>query len=69
MKPIERAGYIDFWILLQQNSSGMFNQVTTSPTTYGNGFYVTEKDAQHAQTIELLKGNKTQVYHLEWPLT
>ena len=46
----------------------MFNQVTTSPTTYGNGFYVTEKDAQHAQTIELLKGNKVEVYHLEWPI-
>lgn len=68
MKPVERGGYVDIWILIQQTSDGKFMQSTGQINNLGNGFFANEKDAQHQQTMDLLKGNKTQVFHLEWPL-
>jgi len=68
MKPVERSGFIDTWILVQQNSDGRFSQFTGIGGTYGPGFYESEKEAQKQQTVELLKNNKVQVYHIEWPI-
>lgn len=68
MKPVERSGFVDFWILIQQGATGMFNLITTNSSAFGTGIYATERDAQHAQTIELLKGNRVEVFHIEWPI-
>ena len=68
MKPVERAGYLDLYILVQQNTSGTFNQITLSPQALGAGFFQDLLHAQHAQTIELLKNNRVEIFHLEWPI-
>jgi hypothetical protein len=68
MKPIERSGHIDMWILVQQGTTGTFNLQTLATSEYGLGFCKTLEQAQHHQTMELLKGNKVEVFHLEWPL-
>jgi len=68
MKPVERSGYIDVWIIVQQGVDGKFLQQTTHMGALGSGFFATLKDAQHEQTIQLLKGNKVQIFHLEFPL-
>jgi hypothetical protein len=70
MKPVERSGYIDIWILIQQSADGKFYYNTTSTTIspFGTGFFTSERDAQHQQTIELLKGTKCEVFHLEFPI-
>lgn len=68
MKPIEREGYIDIWILIQQNTNANFTLNLAHSSELGVGFHSSLKSAQHAQTMELLKGNKTEVFHLEWPI-
>lgn len=68
MKPVERSGFVDLYILVQQNSTGTFNQITSSTQPLGNGFYDNLVSAQHAQTIELIKNNRVEIFHLEWPL-
>lgn len=68
MKPVERSGHVDLYILVQQNSTGQFNQITTSSQPLGLGFYQDLLQAQHAQTIELIKNNRVEIFHLEWPL-
>lgn len=70
MKPVERTGYIDVWVLIQQTTDGKFyfNSSPTSVSPYGGGFFTSERDAQHQQTLELLKGNKCEVFHLEYPI-
>lgn len=68
MKPVERQGYIDMWILLSQDTQGKFFMMTTPIQDLGNGIFASQQAAQHQQTMELLKGNKCQVYHIEWPL-
>jgi hypothetical protein len=67
MKPVERTGYIDCWIIVKQGSTGQlyFDQAVTP---LGNGFYKTLTEAQHQQTINLLKNEKTEIFHIEWPL-
>jgi len=67
-KPVERRGYIDAWILIQLNSTGNLHVLNTNSSSLGSGFYLTEREAQQAQTIELLKNNRVQVFHIEWPL-
>lgn len=70
MKPVERTGYIDVWVLIQQTTDGkfFFNAAALTTSPYGSGFFTKEADAQHQQTLELMKGNKCQVFHLEYPL-
>lgn len=70
MKPVERTGYIDLWIIIQLTADGKFYVNAAAPTasTFGSGFYVTERDAQHQQTVELMKGNKCEIFHLEYPI-
>lgn len=71
MKPVERSGYLDVWILIQQSADGKFYFNTVASGTispYGNGFHTSERDAQHQQTLEMLKGNKCEVFHLEFPI-
>lgn len=68
MKPVERSGHVDFWILIQQNNTGTFSQFTGGTSEFGPGYYKTLEQAQHHQTMERLKGNSLQVYHIEWPL-
>ena len=68
MKPVERAGHIDLWILIQQGTSGTFNFQAIASSEYGLGFCKTLEQAQHQQTMELLKGNRVEVFHLEWPI-
>ena len=67
-KPIERNGYIDMWVCIKQGTDGRFFLDTTQPTVFGNGFFMTELDAQHHQTICLLKNERVQVFKLEYPL-
>lgn len=68
MKPVERSGYVDFWILMAQSSTGQFVMLTTQIKELGAGIFTSEKEAQHQQTVERLKGNNCEVFHLEWPL-
>ena len=68
MKPVERKGHVDMWILIQQTSDGKFFMMTSPSKDLGAGVFSTEREAQHQQTMELLKGNACQVFHLEWPL-
>lgn len=67
-KPVERSGYIDAWILIQLNVTGNLQMLSSHTSSLGLGFYLTEREAQQAQTIELLKNNRVQVFHIEWPL-
>lgn len=68
MKPVEREGYVGVWVLMEQSSDGKFFIVAHPTTDFGPGFHKSEKDAQHYQTMEMLKGHICNVYHLEWPL-
>lgn len=68
MKPVERNGFIDVWICVKQNSDGKFFVDTTMSTEFGSGMFKTERDAQHHQTLCLLKNEKVNVYKIEWPL-
>ena len=71
MKPVKRSGYVDLWIIVQQANTGTFILTMPSATTnwsLGVGFYATLEQAQHAQTLELLKNNKVEIFHLEWPI-
>jgi hypothetical protein len=67
-KPVERTGYVDVWICLKQMSDGKFYLDTTQITEFGSGFFKTELDALHYQTICLLKNERVNVFKLEWPL-
>lgn len=68
MKPVERSGFVDVWVLMEQTSDGKFFMVNTPITDFGAGFHKSEQDAQYHQTMEMLKGKICQVYHIEWPL-
>lgn len=68
MKPVERSGYIDMWILVQQSSTGTFSHFVGGSSEFGAGYFKTQDQAQHHQTMERLKGNRVEVYHIEWPL-
>lgn len=68
MKPVERSGYLDLWILIQQGTTGTFSFQMNASSEYGAGFCKTLEQAQHQQTMELLKGNRVEIFHLEWPI-
>lgn len=68
MKPVERDGYINLWICIKQLSDGKFMLDSTITSEFGSGYFKTELDAQHHQTICLLRNEKVNVYKIEWPL-
>ena len=68
MKPVERNGYIEVWIVVKLMNTGQFYMDTTHISEFGSGYFTTELAAQHHQTILTLKGERCQVYKLEWPL-
>jgi hypothetical protein len=71
MKPVERSSYHNLYVLVQQSSTGSFSLVGTGATVngliLGTGVYLTMSDAQNEQTVQLLKGNHVEVFHLEYP--
>jgi hypothetical protein len=68
MKPVERAGHINLWIVLKQQVDGKFYLDTSVSTEFGMGMFKTELEAQHQQTMALLRNERVQVFHLEYPL-
>jgi hypothetical protein len=68
MKPVERDGFISVWICVKQGTDGRFFLDTTVSSEFGSGMFKSEQDAQHHQTICLLKNEKVQVFKLDWPL-
>lgn len=68
MKPVEREGHIDAWICVKQASTGQLYFDGTITGALGTGIFSSLKDAQHHQTIALLKNEKMEIFHLEWPL-
>ncbi len=68
MKPEAIKEHIDLWILIQRTPTGQFQLFSQTMSPIGPGFYLEQKEAEHIQTIELLKGNKTQLFHLEYPI-
>lgn len=71
MKPVDRPPHHDLYILLQQSSTGSFTLVgpgsTANGLILGTGVYLNMNDAQNEQTVQLLKGNHVEVFHLEYP--
>ena len=67
-KPVERLGYVDIWVCIKQTADGKFYIDNTHQSEYGAGYFKTEKEAQHHQTMCLLKNERVNVFHLEWPL-
>lgn len=68
MKPVERQGTIDVWIVLRLMPTGQFYLDTTHATEFGSGYFTTELSALHHQTLLMLKGERSNVFRLEWPL-
>lgn len=68
MKPVERSGYVDLWILMAQGTSGQFVMLTTQLKELGAGIFSSQREAQHQQTVERLKGNDCELFHLEYPI-
>ncbi len=71
MKPVDRPLHHDLYILLQQSSMGSFTLVgpgaSANGLILGTGVYLTMGDAQNEQTVQLLKGNHVEVFHIEYP--
>ena len=67
-KPVERSGHIDVWVSIKQTHEGKLYLDTTHSTEFGSGFFKSEAEAQHHQTVCLLKNERINVFKLEWPL-
>lgn len=67
-KPLERPTHIDVYFLMKQASDGKLFLETTGGSDLGLGYYTDITQAQHKQTLELLKGFVCHVYHIQWPL-
>ena len=68
MKPVERTGYIDLYILIQQTTAGTLMVQTGHSGQFGLGFFNDLKLAQQHQTMERMKGNLVEIFHIEWPV-
>lgn len=72
MKPVDRPNYYDLYVVVQKSSTGSFcltgQGATINGTILGSGVYATLNDAQQEQTVQLLKGNKVEIFHLEYPV-
>lgn len=68
MKPVERTGYIEVWIVVKLGPTGQFFLDTTHVSEFGSGYFKTELEALHQQTLLMLKGERCNVFKLDWPL-
>lgn len=68
MKPVERTGYLNLYILVQQNSQGQLFVMTNHSGQFGSGFFNDLSQAQQHQTMERMKGNTVEIFHIEWPI-
>jgi hypothetical protein len=74
MKPVERKSSHDLYVVMQRTSlttamyalTGVGNSL--NGTSLGTGIYDNYNDAEKEQTIQLLKGNKVEIFHLEYPI-
>ena len=71
-KPVDRPTYYDLYFVVQKSSTGLFSLAgpgaTINGTLIGTGVYSTLDDAQEEQTVQLLKGNKVEIFHIEYPV-
>ena len=71
MKPVDRKSHHDLYIVIQQSSLGSFSLAGPGTSVggliLGSGVYLNMNDAQQEQTVQLLKGNHVEVFHLEYP--
>jgi hypothetical protein len=72
MKPIDQPKYQDVYLLLHQSIGGTFMPYgiggQLGPTLLGSGFYQSLELAQQHQMLEALKGIRTEIFHLEYPV-
>ena len=68
MKPVERTGFIEVWIVVKLQSTGQFYMDQSNVSEFGPGYYKTELEALHQQTLLMLKGERCNVFKLEWPI-
>ena len=70
MKPVDPPDCLSVWILVSLSSSGI---MTTHNSTIMNasgifpGYFTQLEDAQQEQMLLALKGQKSHVFHLEFP--
>jgi hypothetical protein len=68
MKPIEQPETLGVYILASLTNTGNINyHAPTSTSTTYLGYYTNLEDAQQEQMMLALKGQKTHVFHLEFP--
>jgi hypothetical protein len=67
-KPVERSGYVEVWICIKQMPDGKFFLDSSHSSEFGMGYFKTEAEALHHQTICMLKNERVNVFKLEWPL-
>ena len=71
-KPVERSQYYDLYFVVQKSTTGSFSLIgpgeTINGTFLGTGVYTKMNDAQQEQTVQLLKGNRAEIFHIEYPV-
>jgi hypothetical protein len=71
MKPVEKSQYINVYLLLYLETTGKVSIQGTSVTEQGDmghGMYSKLETAQYQQTILALKGIKSEIFYIEYPL-
>jgi len=71
MKPVEPPESLGIWILASLSSSGTLS--THNPSVMASsgifpGYFTKLEDAQQEQMLLALKGQKSHVFHLEFPM-
>lgn len=70
MLPEEKPKKLDLWILIQTpiHGSSTYSMNISGISPYGSGFYASEQQAKEHQLVEMIKGNKMELFHLEMPI-
>jgi hypothetical protein len=71
MKPIAPPGDFGVWILVSLSSNGMLtthNPSVMIATGVFPGYFTSLDDAQQEQMLLALRGQKSHVFHLEFPM-
>lgn len=68
MKPVERSGYLDLYILVKLDTLGQLMMLANHQGQFGLGWFNDLKQAQQHQTMESMKGNRVEIFHIEWPI-
>lgn len=68
MKPVERSGHLDLYILVKLDSLGQLVMLCNHTGQFGPGWFLDLKTAQQHQIMESMKGNRVEVFHIEWPV-